>query len=111
MVDGDEFVFEDWDSNGNGVFAEYSNFAGGRDVIDYYPDVSVGRLPFRYESEVDVVVDKIIEYENNAGDSWFKRSIFIAGDGAPPARGYSYGIYEDELECNLISSYFEVRAL
>jgi hypothetical protein len=106
-IEDNEFVFENWDSNGNGVIAEFSNFAGGRDVIDYYPDVSVGRLPFRYESEIEVVVDKIIDYENNADDSWFKKIVFIAGDGAPPARGYSHGIYEDELECDFISSFFE----
>jgi hypothetical protein len=31
--------FEDWDSNGNGVFAEY------REDMDLYPDVYYGRLP------------------------------------------------------------------
>jgi hypothetical protein len=107
-MEGDEFVFEDWDSNGNGVIAEFSNFAQRIDVIDYYPDVAVGRLPFRYNSEIKVVVDKIIEYESGVDDSWFKKIVFIAGDGAPPARGYSQGIYEDELECDFISTFFEL---
>jgi len=100
-------VFEDWDSNGNGVFAEFSNFVGQKDIIDYYPDVAIGRLPFRYISEIETVVNKIIDYENNADDSWFKKSVVIGGDGGPPARGYSPGIYEDELEGDLIADMLE----
>ena len=100
-------VFEDWDSNGNGVFAEFSNFVGQKDIIDYYPDVAIGRLPFRYNSEIETVVNKIIDYENNADDSWFKKSVVIGGDGGPPARGYSPGIYEDELEGDLIADMLE----
>ena len=96
-------VFEDWDSNGNGVFAEFSNLAGKGDIIDYYPDVTVGRLPFRYSFEVETVVNKIIDYENNADDAWFKKSFVVGGDGGPPARGYSPGIYEDELECDFVA--------
>ena len=40
-LDGEEIVFEDWDSNGNGVFAEDGNFLN-RDVMDFYPDVTIG---------------------------------------------------------------------
>ncbi len=110
-----ELVFEDWDSNGNGIFAEFSGFLR-RDIIDYIPDVSVGRIPFRYSSEIKTVVDKIINYENNVDDSWFKKAVLIGGDGGPPARGYPPGIYEDELECNfiadmLIDSGFNVEKL
>ena len=102
-----ELVFDDWDSNGNGIFAEFSNFVTNRDKIDYIPDVTVGRLPFRYKSEIKTVVDKIINYENNADDSWFKKAVVIGGDGGPPARGYAPGIYEDELECDLVADMLE----
>jgi hypothetical protein len=102
-----ELAFEDWDSNGNGIFAEFSGFITKKDQIDYIPDVTVGRLPFRYKSEIKTVVDKIINYENNADDSWFKKAVFIAGDGGPPARGYDPGIYEDELECDFIADMLE----
>ncbi|PNX47930.1 MAG: peptidase C25, partial [Thermoplasmata archaeon M9B1D] len=103
----DELVFDDWDSNGNGIFAEFSNLITKRDKIDYIPDVTVGRLPFRYKSEIKTVVDKIINYENNADDSWFKKAVVIGGDGGPPARGYALGIYEDELECDLVADMLE----
>ncbi|EMR73489.1 Peptidase C25, gingipain [Thermoplasmatales archaeon SCGC AB-539-N05] len=92
------YVFEDWDDNGNGVFAEWSNFAGKKDQPDYYPDVSVGRLPCRYLSDVDVVVNKIINYENTADDLWFKKAVVISGDTFPPARGGAPGWNEGEME-------------
>jgi hypothetical protein len=35
-----ELVFDDWDPNNNGIFAEYSGFIGSKDSpIDYYHDV------------------------------------------------------------------------
>ncbi len=93
-----ETVFEDWDSNGNDVFAEWSNFVGGKDEMDFYPDVTVGRLPFRYGFEADTIVNKIIDYENNADDSWFKKGIVISGDTFPPSRGGAPGWSEGEME-------------
>jgi len=91
-----ETVFEDWDSDGDGKFAE---FGIGGDRIDFHPDVSVGRIPFRYSSEVSVVVNKIIDYENTADDSWFKKAVVIAGDTSPPSRapGCQNGVYEGEV--------------
>jgi len=94
---GEEIVFEDWDSNGNGVFAEDGNFLS-RDVMDFYPDVTVGRLPLRSVKDADSVVNKIINYENNADDSWFKTGVVISGDTFPPSRGGAPGWWEGELE-------------
>ncbi|MCK5031650.1 MAG: peptidase C25, partial [Thermoplasmatales archaeon] len=92
-----ETVFEDWDSNGNYKFAEDGSWI--KDKMDFYPDVTVGRIPFRSESEIDIVVNKIIEYENNADDSWFKKAVMIAGDTFTPGRhGVDYGYYEGEME-------------
>jgi len=72
--------FEDWDSNGNGVFAEWSGDL--RDELDLYPDVSFGRLACRNNREVKVVIDKIINYEKQPADpSWFNKIIAISGDG------------------------------
>ncbi len=72
--------FEDWDSNGNGIFAEWSGDI--RDEIDLYPDVTFGRLACRNNKEAKNVIDKIIKYEEQPADpSWFKRMISISGDG------------------------------
>ncbi len=73
-------VFDNWDSNGNGVFAEWSGDL--RDELDLYPDVSFGRLACRNSLEAKNVVNKIINYEKQPADpSWFNRIIAISGDG------------------------------
>lgn len=75
----EEGVFDNWDSNGNGIFAEWKGFK--KDDLDLYPDVALGRLACRNNREVKSVVDKIINFENNADDSWFKKMIVVSGDG------------------------------
>jgi len=94
--DGENLVFEDWDSNENDVFAEFQGIR--RDTMDFYPDVTIGRLPIRSTYEADAIVDKIIDYENNADDSWFKTGVVISGDTFPPSRGGAPGWWEGELE-------------
>ena len=75
-------VFEDWDSNGNGIYGEWH--MGGRDILDLYPDVYVGRLACRNKWEVNIMVNKIINYETTAyGKEWTKRFIGVAGDTYP----------------------------
>jgi len=91
-VENDTQVFEDWDSNENEIFGEYKGFS--KDIMNFYPDVTVGRIPFHYAFELDIVVDKIIEYETGADDSWFKKGIMIAGDTFPNGNTY----YEGEME-------------
>jgi hypothetical protein len=73
-------VFDDWDSNGNGVFAEWSGAL--HDDLDLYPDVAFGRLSCRNTNEAKTVIDKIINYEKQPADpNWFNRIIVISGDG------------------------------
>lgn len=97
-IENNETVFADWDSSGNGVFAEWSGFVNRKDVMDYYPDVYVGRIPFRTTSDIAPVVQKIIDYETNAQDSWFKKGVVVSGDTFPPSRGGSPGFNEGEIE-------------
>jgi len=85
--DNDEVVFEDWDSNGNGLYAEWR--FGGKDNIDMFPDVYVGRLACRNSYEVKVMVDKIITYETTAhGSDWANRYLGIGGDTFPGDQWY-----------------------
>jgi hypothetical protein len=68
--------FDDWDSNGNNIFAENA------DKLDCHPDVAVGRLPCRSNKEVRDIVGKIIEYETGICDpSWFEEMLVVSGDG------------------------------
>ena len=90
------YTFEDWDSNGNGVIGEFKSARSDRP--DYFPDVSVGRIPFRSASEIQPVIDKIVAYETQADDSWFKKGIVVAGDTFPPSRGGAPGASEGEIE-------------
>jgi hypothetical protein len=73
------YTFDDWDSNGNGIFAEWTNTS--QDVLDLYPDVYVGRIPCRYVWDVIPEVDRIINYETTTtGQSWFNSMKVIGGD-------------------------------
>jgi len=76
--------FEDWDSNGNGIFAEWTDIDGQpEDILDLYPDVALGRLACRNIDEVKAVVNKIIRYESTSPSDkpWFKKMIVVSGDG------------------------------
>jgi len=84
-------VFDDWDSNGDGVFAQWSMMK--RDHLDFYPDVYIGRLPARNNYEVQLMVEKIITYETTAyGSEWANKFLGIGGDTFPyPSDDYLEG--------------------
>jgi len=91
-------TFQTWDTNGNGRYAEY-NWSEAFDNLDLYPDIYLGRLACTEREEVDVVVDKIIQYENQKSyqKSWFKNLILIGGDSFTPVHGDESGVNEGEL--------------
>ena len=102
LEDG-QIVFEDWDSNGDGQFAQWQ--FSRRDKIDGSPDVYVGRLACRDKNQVETMVNKIVNYESNpAADSWFKNMLLIGGDTYADSPG---GIPEAEIDTNLSGSYME----
>jgi hypothetical protein len=73
--------FSSWDTNENGVFSEWLANQSADDIIDLYPDVSVGRLPCRNKFEVRLMIQKIIRYEQDGcADCWFKRMVVVGGD-------------------------------
>jgi len=98
-------VFEDWDSNDDGVFAEWSGFK--KDILDLNPDVYIGRLACRNVWEVNLMVNKIIEYENSnaANQDWFKRMVVVGGDTFPPYPDDPY--YEGEVTTAKTLEYME----
>jgi hypothetical protein len=80
IYDGDG-AFDDWDSNDDHIYAKWWPSPGGKDTLDFYPDVSLGRLACRSTTEVDIMVNKIINYEKGArGTSWSDKIILIGGD-------------------------------
>ena len=98
-------AFEDWDSNGNGIFAEFNRMFPD-DNMDLFPDVCLGRLPCRDTQEVTAIVEKIISYENNAyGHKWFKNILLVGGD-TNPGIGEPFP-YEGEVACDWVLNYLE----
>ncbi len=104
-----KLVFDDWDSNGNGIFAEWSGIS--KDVLDLVPDVYVGRLACRNVKEVQTVVNKIIEYENNAyGQAWFKRLVLAGGDTFyDPQTNYYEGEIATEKAAEILSDFEPIK--
>ncbi|MBC7081805.1 MAG: hypothetical protein H5T44_06170 [Thermoplasmatales archaeon] len=95
-------AFEDWDSNGNGLFAEY-NYEGRYDKIDLMPDVYVGRLACRSKMELRNVIKKSIEYENSAEK---KRILLCGGDTDTFDReNVNEGEYLNEIVANLMRGF------
>lgn len=106
IYDG-EGNFSSWDSDGDGIFARWKYTGGNRDVIDFYPDVYVGRLACRNVLEVKIVVNKIIRYESQPIDSsWYKKMVVVAGDGFDDSP-YGTNWCEDELFCDMFLSYMD----
>ncbi len=80
--EGGEKVFASWDSNDNGVYAEWGGLS--HEKIEGSPDVYVGRLACRNSYEVEKMVEKIITYETTAaGSDWFKKFVGVGGDTFP----------------------------
>jgi hypothetical protein len=90
--------FCSWDSNWNYRFGEIDNDGNDLDGVDLYADVHIGRLPCTNPTEVHVLVNKIITYEEDTNNQiWFKRIIFAGGDTFPPYRGAPPFVYEGEI--------------
>jgi hypothetical protein len=72
--------FCSWDSDGDGTFGEYDE-----DMVDFFPDVYLGRLACINEEQVITCVHKLINFELNKGYSqeWFERFVVVAGDDFP----------------------------
>jgi len=74
--------FCSWDSNNDSIFAGQS-LKGLVDKVDFFPDVAVGRILCRNQTEVENIVEKIITYENTVyGTEWFHNLILCGGDFA-----------------------------
>jgi len=91
--DGAREGFCDWDANGNGFFGETGVLDAepdswedlNRDYADLRPEVAVGRLPVSDQYELEVMVTKIITYENGAESPWTERILIVTGDFGHPA--------------------------
>jgi hypothetical protein len=64
---------------------------------DPFPDLNIGRLPVNSVAELNVVIQKIMEYENSPLDDWQYNLIFVADnkDAAGDFKGLADGIIHD----------------
>jgi hypothetical protein len=107
-----DYVFDDWDSDENNVFAEWT--LDNKDILDLYPDVYVGRLACRNRFEVRIMVNKIITYEAEGCDpSWFNKIVGVGGDSfddAPPlGDDYFEGEERNKLAFDYLSGFTPVK--
>jgi hypothetical protein len=95
--------FDSWDSNGDGVYANWGWIGAPRDTFDMYPEVYVARLPCTTVNEVNVVVNKILTYESTGPDEkpWYKTFIGIGGK----TFNYWAGKPDGEYLCDLAAEY------
>ncbi|MCK4416301.1 MAG: hypothetical protein KAU84_04025, partial [Thermoplasmatales archaeon] len=73
--------FSSWDTDDDGIYGEWPDGGFREDIVDLSPDVHVGRLACMFGFEVRTLVEKIIDYEENAnGSEWFNTMIVCGGD-------------------------------
>ena len=108
--DTKEYEFDDWDSDGDGIFSEWRLYEEPDDIIDFNPDVYLGRLACRNRNEVKLLVNKIISYETNTfGKEWFKNIILVGGDtfNTTDSTSKDYPYYEGEIETRIGGDYLK----
>jgi len=106
----DTFGFCSWDGNNNDIFGEIV-YDGGHpfdmidiDDVDLFADTHIGRIPCSNAEELDVVVNKIIDYEQQTyGQSWFNKIVLAGGDTFPPCKWGTPFIYEGEITNSVVA--------
>lgn len=87
----EEGNFSDWDKDGNGKYAEYTV---DMDNIDVIPDVYIARLPANNVKEINIVVDKIIWYDEH---NKMTKKILQAGGDSFTSDSVNEGEYANEV--------------
>ena len=94
--------FDSWDSNGDGIYAQWIEGQAPKDVVDLYPEVYVARIPAVTVREVKSVVKKITTYESTgpAEKSWYTNFVGVAGKTFEYFEGKPDGEYLCDLSYN-----------
>jgi hypothetical protein len=83
VVDGSYGAGYDWDTDNDHVWGEFD------DVITWAPDIYVGRIASRTASEVETIIENILDYEKNPPTgSWPKKVVSGAAFANFPEPGY-----------------------
>ncbi len=68
-----------WNTDNDEIYGENDD---GDEIIDWLPDVYVGRLPASNKEEMGMLVNRILKYEKNPDttSSWFNRAVLAGGE-------------------------------
>jgi uncharacterized membrane protein len=104
--------FCNWDTDGDGIYGEWNaNNENDIDHADLYPDVYLGRLPASTTFDVDMFVDKIVNYElNAAADVWFQEATLVGLDTFNEGSGVYEGEYAaDHIGDNYLTGFTQTK--
>jgi len=95
-------AFDSWDSNGDGVYAQWIEGQAPKDKFDMNPEVYVSRIPAVSVREVKSVVKKITTYESTgpAEKSWYKNFVGVGGKTFEYYAGKPDGEYLSDISYN-----------
>ena len=103
-----EMAFSNWDKDGDGKYAEYSQISNDMDNVDMYPDVYLGKLPCNDANEVTTVVNKIINYEEH--NKMLNKIMQIGGDTFPgDPQEISEGEFSNTKVLEKLSGYTSIK--
>jgi len=74
-----------WDEDGDGNYGESATYnSNGIDEVDWIPELYVGRFPASIATELEMMVNKTIDYENrtNIGE-WMNNMLLVGGVSDP----------------------------
>jgi hypothetical protein len=98
-------AFDSWDSNGDGVYAQWIEYQTAADAFDMYPEVYVSRIPAVTTREVKAAVKKITTYESTGPSekSWYTNFVGVGGKTFE----YYAGKPDGEYLCDLSYDYLK----
>jgi len=98
--------FCSWDDNKNNIFGEFNV-----DGVDGGADVYIGRLPASDASEMQLLVNKIMNYELPDASAWFNNALLVGTDTFDEISGVPEGEYVKEHIADNYMSGFNVTKL
>ncbi|MFX1325491.1 MAG: C25 family cysteine peptidase, partial [Promethearchaeota archaeon] len=101
----------DWDNDNDGEWGEApQDNLYGIDEVSWIPEVYVGRLPADDANELEIMVNKTLEYETNPviGD-WMNNMLLAGGISDFPLGSDPDGEYESRLTNYIIQNYVKSK--
>lgn len=103
-----EMGFSNWDKDGDGKYAEYSQTGNDMSNVDMYPDVYLGKIPCNNANELKTYINKIIEFEDH--NKVVNKILQIGGDTFPDdSQKVNEGEYANNEVLKKLPGYLSIR--